>query len=291
VGPAAEGRLRGFPSERAGDTAVQIDAVKCVACANCVAVCPMGAITIDPAINRAVIDYDECVECSACYRGMSQEHLPPTLIRMVRAVAKRFRFRFEPEPDVCPTGAFVLDELTWPRIVRRVFSDPVVEHESTGIHGRGTEEVKTNDVADRVKVGEVGYVIEMGRPGVGVRFFQIQAMTIALAQLDVVFEAKNPITQLMTDTDQGTLREDLLDEKILSAIVETKTSVQAVEAVLETVLKVADQIDTVVSVGVSTRCNEDGEDDVLAPILTKRGIQLDRAKTNMGLGRVTNRVL
>ena len=267
---------------------MQIDAKKCVACANCVAVCPMGAITIDPASNRAVIDYDECVECSSCYRGMSQEHLSPTLVRALRGLAKLFRFRFEPEPDVCPTAAFVLEDLTWPRIVRRVFSDPVVEHESTGIHGRGTEEVKTNDVADRVDVGEVGYVIEMGRPGVGVRFHQIQKMTIALAQLGVTFEAKNPITQLLTDTDRGTLREDLLNEKILSAIVETKTSIREVPTVLDTVSKVADQIDTVVSVGVSTRCSEDGEESVLAPVLTELGFSLERAKTNMGLGRITN---
>ena len=269
---------------------MQIDAAKCVACANCVAVCPMGAITIDTAIHRAVIDYDECVECSSCFRGMSQEHLPPTLVRALRGLAKLFRFRFEPEPDVCPTAAFVLEDLAWPRIVRRVFSDPVVEHESTGIHGRGTEEVKTNDVADRVKVGEVGYVIEMGRPGVGVRFHQIQVMTKALARVGVTFEAKNPITQLLTDVDKGTLREDLLDEKILSAIVETKTSVGDVPAVLGVVSDVAEQIDTVVSVGVSTRCNEDGEDFVLAPMLVERGLPLDRAKTNMGLGRITNRV-
>ena len=248
----------------------------------------MGAITIDPAINRAVIDLDECVECSSCLRGMSQEHLPPTLVRVLRGLARIFRFRFDPEPDVCPTAAFVLDELTWPRIVRRVFSDPVVEHESTGIHGRGTEEVKTNDVADRVEVGEVGYVIEMGRPSVGVRFSQIQVMTTALARLGVTFEAKNPITQLMTDTDKGTLREDLLDEKILSAIVETKTSVQEVQTVLDAVLAVAEKIDTVVSVGVSTRCNDDGEDHILAPMLVDRGLTLDRAKTNMGLGRITN---
>lgn len=250
----------------------------------------MGAITIDPAINRAVIAHDECVECSACYRGMSQEHLSPTLVRIVRGLARLFRFRFEPEPDVCPTAAFVMEELTWPRIVRRVFSDPVVEHESTGIHGRGTEEVKTNDVAGRVEVGEVGYVIEMGRPGVGVRFHEIQAMTMELANRGVVFEPKNPVTQLMTDADRGTLREDLLDEKILSAIVETKTLIQEVESMLDAVWDVATRIDTVVSVGVSTRCGENGQDRILAPILKGRGLPLDRAKTNMGLGRITNRL-
>jgi ferredoxin len=267
---------------------VRIDPAKCVACANCIPVCPMGAIVIDPSVYRAVIDYDECVECSTCYRGMSQEHLNPTLVRAVRRVAKMFRFRFEPEPDVCPTAAFVLDDLSWPRIVRRVFSDPVVEHTSTGIHGRGTEEVKTNDVSKRIGLGEVGFVIEMGRPGVGVRFHHIQTMTTALAEIGVVFEAKNPITHLMTEVAKGTLREDLLGEKILSAIVETRSTMGEVQAVLDTVFDVSRRIDTVVSVGVSTRCNEDGEDPELAPLLADLGYGFERAKTNMGLGCVTN---
>ena len=169
---------------------MQIDPGKCVACSNCIPVCPMGAIYVDTGINRATINYDECVECGTCFRGMSQEHLNPTMVRTVRRLAKVFRFRFEPEPDVCPTGAFTMEELEWPRIVRRVFSDPLVEHDSTGIAGRGTEEVKTNDVAHRVDVGEVGYVVEFGRPGTGVRFHQIQTMTMALAKCGVTFEPK-----------------------------------------------------------------------------------------------------
>ena len=104
-----------------------IDPNKCVACANCVPICPMGAIYIDTAINRAAIDRDECVECGTCSR-MSGEHLNPALVRTVRKIAKIFHFRFEPEPDVCATRAFVVDELAWPRIARRVFSDPLVEH-------------------------------------------------------------------------------------------------------------------------------------------------------------------
>lgn len=264
-----------------------IDPSKCVACANCVPVCPMGAIYIDEHINRARIDADECVECGTCFR-MSGEKLNPILVRGVRKLAKLFRFRFEPEPDVCPTSAFVIDELEWPRIVRRVFSDPLVEHKSTGIHGRGTEEVKTNDVSSRVGVGEAGYVIEFGRPGVGVRFADIEKMTVALANLKVTFEPKNPITHLMTDMSKGTLKEDLLQEKILSAIVEIKTGIDEVSAVLDTVTEVSKQIDTVIAVGVSTRCDEEGEDHRLAPMLKELGYRFERAKTNMGLGRVTN---
>ncbi len=266
---------------------MRIDPAKCVACGNCVPICPMGAIYVDPAVNRATINLDECVECGTCAR-MSSEALNPYMVRGVRSLAKLFRFRFEPEPDVCPTAAFVVDELSYPRLVRRVFSDPLVEHASTGIKGRGTEEVKTNDVAHRVDVGEVGYVIEFGRPGVGVRFRHIQSMTIALAELGVHFEAKNPITHLMTDQSLGTLKEDLLDEKILSAIVEIKTTIEQVPGVLETVERVGKTIDTVVALGLSTRCDEEGNDTILAPLLNELGYDSERAKTNLGLGRVTN---
>jgi len=51
---------------------MRIDPRKCVACGNCVAVCPMGAIAVDRAIHRAVVNEDECVECYTCYRGMSR---------------------------------------------------------------------------------------------------------------------------------------------------------------------------------------------------------------------------
>jgi hypothetical protein len=248
----------------------------------------MGAIYVDTKINRATIDRDACVECGTCFRGMSQERLNPTMVRTVRALAKFFRFRFDPEPDVCPTSSFVMEELEWPRVVRQVFSDPVVEHKSTGITGRGTEEVKTNDVAHRVGIGEVGYVVEFGRPGTGVRFHEIQSMTMALARVGVAFEPNNPITHLMTDRKTGELKQDILKEKILSAIVEIKTPLSAVEEVLDTVQKVSRTIDTVVAVGISTRCDEMGEDRMLAPVLQEMGYTFERAKTNMGLGRVTN---
>ena len=79
---------------------MQIDPKKGVACGNCVAVCPMGAIYIDRKINRAIVNTEECVECYTCFRGMSMERLPPTIVRSIRSVLKVFRLRFDPEPDV-----------------------------------------------------------------------------------------------------------------------------------------------------------------------------------------------
>ncbi|HWF09132.1 MAG TPA: 4Fe-4S dicluster domain-containing protein [Bryobacteraceae bacterium] len=265
---------------------MKINAAKCVACGNCTYVCPMGAIYIEPVSRRATINQRECVECYACFNGLSQEHLNPTFVRTVRRLFQIARIRFDPEPDVCPTAAFEPNQLQWPRIVRRAFSDPRVPHESTGVHGRGTEEVKTNDVSGRVGVGEVGFTIEFGRPGVGVWFRDIQKMCRALARAGVAFEKKNPVTSLMSDVAAGTIREDILDEKVLSAIVEIKVRVERAEEIIRLIWEVEKQIDTVVALGAGARCDEEGEDNVVAPILERLGYKLERAKTNIGLGRV-----
>jgi hypothetical protein len=246
----------------------------------------MGAIAVSPALNRAVVDSDACVECFTCHRGMSREHLPPALVRAVRRLARLARFRFDPEPDVCPTDAIVPEELAWPRVVRRAFSDPQVPHESTGIHGRGTAEVKTNDVTGRVKAGEAGFVIELGRPGVGTRFRDIERMTTALAALPVAFEPMNPVTTLMSEVARGTIRPDILGEKVMSAIVEIKVPFDRVPAVLACVRDVARRLDTTIALGVSTRCDPDGGEP-LGALLAREGLPAYRGKTNLGLGRAT----
>src|SRR5260370_13694033 len=170
----------------------------------------------------------------------------------MREVFQMIRVRFDPEPDVCPTAAFEPDELLWPRVVRRAFSDPRVPHESTGIEGRGTEEVKTNDISGRVMIGEVGFTIEFGRPGVGVWMREIQEMCWALANAGVAFEKKNPITSLISDVSKGSLRADVLGEKGLSAIVEIKLPVERTTEVVRLVWAVEKRLATVVSLGVGT---------------------------------------
>lgn len=249
----------------------------------------MGAISIDPAVARASINRDECVECYACFNGLSQEHLNPTLVRAIRKALAWFRLRFDPEPDVCPTAAIEPEPLEWPRIVRRAFSDPMVPHESTGVEGRGTEEVKTNDVTGRVGVGEVGFTVELGRPGIGVRFRDIQKMCWALAEAGVIFERRNPVASLMTDVATGTLREDILGEKVMSAIVEFKVPLERAEEIVRVIRGIEPVLDTVVSLGAATRCADDGQEELLAPALTALGCVLQRAKTNAGLGRASNR--
>ena len=52
--------------------------------------------------------------------------------------------------------------------------------------------------------------------------------------------------------------------------------------------EVETDIDSVVALGVGTRCDENGEEHVVGPILERLGYRLERAKTNTGLGRITN---
>ena len=108
----------------------------------------------------------------------------------------------------------------------------------------------------------------------------------SLLSANVAFEKKNPITSLMSDVSTGTLRPDILNEKVMSAIVEIKVPVERTEEIIRTVWDVEKQLDTVVAIGVATRCGEHGEEIIVAPILEKLGYKLERAKTNIGLGKM-----
>jgi len=265
---------------------MHIDKKKCVGCANCVPVCPMGAIYIaDDRLSE--INTDACVECNACYKGMSVENLPQQPTRFMRGALAFFKLRFQPDPDICPTGAITQDELTWPRTLRRAFSDPQVPHESTGVGGRGTQEVKTNDVTGRVKEGEAGFTVEFGRPGVGSRFADADKLCRRLAGMGVEFQKENPVTALMSDVKAGELRRDVLNEKVMSYILEFKTDITMMADVLKAIEDEVRQLDTVLSLGLAVRCDAKGDDTVRGQLVAL-GYDAWRAKINMGLGRRTN---
>ncbi|HUV55530.1 MAG TPA: hypothetical protein VMW03_10050 [Candidatus Krumholzibacteriaceae bacterium] len=105
------------------------------------------------------------------------------MVRAVRKVLSLLHLQYLAPVDVCPTGALTPPELTWPRSLRAAFSDPTVVHPGTGVGGRGTEEIKTNDVTGRLRRGEAGIVVELGRPGTGARLRDVEKMAMALAPL------------------------------------------------------------------------------------------------------------
>ena len=268
---------------------MHIDNTKCIGCANCVPICPMEAIYIGDD-GLAEINQEACVECHACYKGMSTENLPQQPTRFLRSLLAFFKLRFQPDPDICPSRAISPDELTWPRMLRRAFSDPQMPHESTGGGGRGTQEVKTNELTGRVKEGEAGFTVEFGRPGVGVYFKDMDKVCRALAKMRVEFQRANPVTALMSDVKAGKLQTDVLNEKVLSCILEFKADIAKMPDILNKIEDEVRQLDTVVALGVAVRCDSKG-DDTVRNQLVSMGYDAWRAKINMGLGRHTNPML
>ncbi len=231
-----------------------IDKGKCIGCGKCVPYCPANAISV--AGKKASIDPDECVECGVCFR-----------------IA------------VCPAKAFRRQPLEWPRSVRSVYSDPLNVHKETGLAGRGTEEIKTNDVTGRFKKGRIGIAVEMGRPAVGSRLRELEKMSVALAEAGVEFEPKNPLTNLI-DGKTGKLPPEILDEKVLSAIIEFTVPKDRLLEMLKLIEETAETVDTVFSVDVASLPDENGGWEGES-ILSEAGVYYrPNAKINVGLGRL-----
>jgi ferredoxin len=267
---------------------MEIDKSKCVGCGNCHVICTMGAITLDED-GTSIVNQDECVECSTCYRVLRNEGYRPWFVRAVRKVLAFLRLGYLAEPDVCPTGALTPPELEWPRNLRAAFSDPSVFHPGTGVSGRGTEEIKTNDVTGRLGDGDTGLVVELGRPGTGARFRDVEKVAMAMAHLHPTFEPNNPVTQLMEDTVTGKMKPEVLDEKVLSAIIEMKTTLERIPDFLAALEKVQGEIDTVFSVGVASKCGPDGSIPHEAWVRAAGYALSPNGKTNLGLGRAQSK--
>jgi len=226
----------------------------CIGCGQCVVVCPTRAIRLID--NKAVIDRDLCVECSTCYRSAN-----------------------------CPSKAIKKEKLKMPRLVRNPFSDMMATHKLTGVAGRGTEEMKTNDVSGRIGMNEIGFSIEIGRPGIGARLGIAEKFTLLLARMGVEFEKASPLTALIID-DEGHIQEDLKNEMVLSAIIEFKVPYEKTAEVLDIIKKLDKEVDTVFSVGVISRVMENGDIPVCDLLAQKDFSVRPNAKINVGLGKI-----
>ncbi len=190
--------------------------------------------------------------------------------------------------EVCPEGAIEAQELVgYLKQFQHVISDPVENHGVTGVTGRGTEEVKTNDVSGRIKKGWVGFSIDMGRPGMGVYLRDAEKVAMACARAGFILAPaeESPLAALMPDLKTGKLRDDCLDYRLLSVIIEGRCPEDRTKDVLKALQKVEKEIDTVFSLGLIGRVDENGDCRALA-YLDELGIpQPHRGKVNVGLGK------
>ena len=235
---------------------MKIDPEKCISCLACVDYCPVNAIREGD--ESTLIDQDECVECGVCLRA-----------------------------EVCPVDAIYMppESKQYPRLIRAEFSDPGVQFPTLKQGGRGTEEMKTNDVTGRYRRGEYGMALEFGRPGTGTRISEIEKVLKVLLSMNVKLEKNNPVFLLLEDEKTGKMKPEARQEKVLSAILEFKIKEDQLEETVKTLLPVLEQVETVVSWGLATRIAEDGTLPVLSK-LSQIGLPTrPNAKINLGLGR------
>jgi hypothetical protein len=165
----------------------------------------------------------------------------------------------------------------------------MVEHKETGVPGRGTEEMKTNEVTGRFKKGSWGMAVEVGRPGVGGRLKDLETIAMALAEKGIVFEPRNPVTFLFEDVRTGKLKPELRGEKVLSAIIEFEVGPDKLEGVLQSLKDISGKVETVFSVDLIS-FPEEREKGPALEIVKQLGFPLyPNGKVNLGLGRILNK--
>ena len=148
-----------------------IDQELCIGCGDCVLTCPVNAILLED--DWAEIDREGCVECGNCLRTAG-----------------------------CPVGAIDQDDLQWPRLLRKCFSDNQFNWPEniryTLSSGRGTEECKTNDRTGKFKKGEVGIIVELGRPNTGALLSDAEKIARTLIDLgaQMAEDSPEPSTQV-----------------------------------------------------------------------------------------------
>ncbi len=237
---------------------MRVNEERCIGCMECVAYCPVGAIKETDKGAGVFIDEEECVECGCCLRV-----------------------------GACDYEALWQPELHWPRILRAEFSDPCLPHPATSVTGRGTEETKTNDVTGRYPRGYITVAAELGRPGIGTRMEDIEKVAQAVLRLGLgaELEKDNPTYNIFEDPTEGRLREDIRGERVLSAILEFKTTPAQAGQILRELKRVADEVDTVISVDIGSMLERDGK--LPAEIVAREaGFELrPNGKSNLGLGR------
>lgn len=230
-----------------------INQEKCVGCGQCIPYCGLHAISLHN--NKAYIDLELCVECGNCKFG-----------------------------NVCPKDAVVQQTLVMPRLIRAIFSNAREKSPNTGILGRGTEEMKTNDVTNRYPLGKVGFACEMGRPATGTTFKDVETIARVICAHGAKLEEENPAAIVFEPGNTGIVKEEFKNERALSFIIEAMLEAEELPGLLADLKEAQKQVDTVFSVDVISRMS--GDVIPTDKLLAQAGVQRrPNGKTCVGLGR------
>lgn len=231
-----------------------VDQSKCTGCGKCIPYCGLHAISIQN--KKAYIDLEKCVECGNCKFG-----------------------------DQCSTGALVQQTLVMPRMIRQIFSNAREQSPNTGIPGRGTEEMKTNDCSNRFPAGKIGFACEMGRPSTGTTFRDVETIAKVVCAHGAELETENPSAIVFEEGNTGIIRQEFINERSLSFIIEALIDAERLPALLKDLQEAQTKVDAIFSVDVISKM--DGATIPSDALLAQAGVtRRPNGKTCVGLGRV-----
>ena len=145
--------------------------------------------------------------------------------------------------------------------------------------------MKTNEITSRYLLGELGVVLDIGRPNVGTNFKDVETIASALAKDGIEFEKSNPVVGLMDDPKKGKFKSDIKNERVLSAILEFKVPISKILNTLDRLKKIGEEIDTVFSVGIISVTQDNQAEEARNQMLQNGWNVKPNGKVNLGLGR------
>lgn len=219
----------------------------------CIPYCPVKAISIQN--KKAYIDLDLCVECGNCLFSKT-----------------------------CPKSALVQQTLVMPRAIRAVFSNVREKSPNTGVLGRGTEEMKTNDITGRYPSNKIGFACEMGRPATSTSFLDVETIAKVVVAHGGELETANPTALIFKENEPGIVKDEFRGERALSVIIEALVDPAELPALLEDLKEAQKKVDTVFSVDAIARM--DGDQIIVDRYLEQANVKRrPNGKTCVGLGR------
>jgi Pyruvate/2-oxoacid:ferredoxin oxidoreductase delta subunit len=236
---------------------MKIDQEKCIGCKGCHPYCTVGAIGFVKINGKRKSDVDQeiCVECGACLRS-----------------------------GICRQDAIFMPDLVWPRLVRAQFGNPYY-HPKMKEGAQAPPELKINDITGRIPRGVTEVVVEMGRPGVSTSFLDVQKVCTAVNLAGVIVHPGSALATIMDDIDTAGLSREVLGERALNVMIHGRIDTSRLKGVLAALKLVAAEIDTVFSLSLANRLEEDLSAAAL-PIAGEAGFPIrPHAKINVGLGR------
>jgi hypothetical protein len=178
-----------------------------------------------------------------------------------------------------------MPDLKWPRIARAQFGNPYFGHPQGSQGARPAPDMKLNDIHDRLQRGTTDLTVEVGRPGIGTSFRDVQRICTSLAAAGVALDPGCPVAAVMEDLETGKLKDDVLGERALSVMIQFRVDDERLGEALRALKGASSEIDTVFSLSVVNRLEEDGTAPAVS-IAAEEGFRLrPHTKTNLGLGK------